>query len=595
VRSSNANGVSVDHNYDTLNRLSSVLDNRRNKTTTYAYDNVGNLQSYAYANGVHTTHTFDALNRLTNLSSAKGAALSSYTYTLGAAGNRENVAELSGRVAAYTYDDLYRLKTETISNDFTPANNGTISYTYDKVGNRLTRTTNIAPIPNQSFGYDLNDRLNSDTYDNNGSTTQSEGKVYTYDFENRILSVNGNAVTFVYDGDGNRVVKTLGGTTNLFLVDTNNLTGYAQVFEEIHPTAGVQRTYVYGADLISQDQLIAGVWTESFYGYDGHGSVRQLTNAAGAITDLYDYDAFGNLINQSGNTPNLYLYCGEQFDLEMGFYYLRSRYMTSSTGRFWTMDSYESGLSDPKSLHKYASSSNNAVNMIDPTGQFSIGSMMTTTGIQNTITTATGHLSTLYKAYQFASNAITAVEYASYVINIMSAFAQPSASAVISAIEAELLKSAKGFSLSNVVSGLAEMFNQIGPRWSEIARSIVQRAPQIAAETATAAAGRVAGYARAEAEGRAKLVFFSPTSPLGRSGGDVYIPVGNKLEIGINSGGGRLFGIGVRLTASMVEQVLRIDYWDVRSQAQGRPTPTNLHLHYHIYSDGHPPGRTIWP
>src|SRR5208282_5489152 len=54
------------------------------------------------------------------------------------------------------------------------------------------------------------------------------------------------------------------------------------------------------------------VWPETvlgptIYGYDGHGSVRQLTNAAGTVTDGYDYDAFGNLINQTGSTPNNYL------------------------------------------------------------------------------------------------------------------------------------------------------------------------------------------------------------------------------------------------------------------------------------------------
>jgi hypothetical protein len=28
----------------------------------------------------------------------------------------------------------------------------------------------------------------------------------------------------------------------------------------------------------------------------------------------YDYDAFGNLIHQTGSTPNNYLFAGEQFD-----------------------------------------------------------------------------------------------------------------------------------------------------------------------------------------------------------------------------------------------------------------------------------------
>ncbi|HMG75187.1 MAG TPA: hypothetical protein VK582_16930 [Pyrinomonadaceae bacterium] len=70
-------------------------------------------------------------------------------------------------------------------------------------------------------------------------------------------------------------------------------------------------------------QRIAG-GSLSFYQYDGQGSVRQVTNATGTITDGYDYDAFGNLIYHSGTTPNDYLYSGEQFDANLGFYYLRA-------------------------------------------------------------------------------------------------------------------------------------------------------------------------------------------------------------------------------------------------------------------------------
>jgi hypothetical protein len=40
-------------------------------------------------------------------------AIASYAYTLGAAGNRLSVAELSGRTVNYGYDDLYRLTSET--------------------------------------------------------------------------------------------------------------------------------------------------------------------------------------------------------------------------------------------------------------------------------------------------------------------------------------------------------------------------------------------------------------------------------------------------------------------------------------------------
>lgn len=94
------------------------------------------------------------------------------------------------------------------------ANNGVITYNYDAVGNRLSRTSTIAAVPSTSSTFDNNDRLGSDQYDANGSTTGSAGNAYKYDFENRIIALNpgtANAVTFAYDGDGNRIAKTVGG------------------------------------------------------------------------------------------------------------------------------------------------------------------------------------------------------------------------------------------------------------------------------------------------------------------------------------------------------------------------------------------------
>jgi RHS repeat-associated protein len=378
VRSSNANGVTVDYSYDELNRLSTAKDNRlpalNGGITAYDYNEVGNLESYQYPNGVTTSYNYNTLNRLTSMNTATGAAtLSSYTYTLGPAGNRTAVSELGGRTVTYTYDDLYRLKTETIAND-THGTNGVVSYDYDPVGNRLARTSTVTGVPSQSSTYDANDRLNSDTYDANGNTTVSNSNGYAYDFDNRLTSLNNGAVTYVYDGDGNRVSKTVSGVTTNYLVDTNNHTGYAQVVEELQGSAVVKQ-FTFGHDLISQ-RIIGG--TVSFYSYDGHGSVRQLTDASAAVTDTYDYDAFGILISHTGTTSNDYLYSGEQFDANLGFYYLRARYLNASGGRFWTGDSYEGDVFDPKSLHKYLYAEADPANRLDPSGNFSIAEAVQT-------------------------------------------------------------------------------------------------------------------------------------------------------------------------------------------------------------------------
>jgi RHS repeat-associated protein len=365
VRSNHANGVSVDYDYDQMNRLNQVKDNNLvgSQNTTYTYDAVGNLQSYSYPNSVTTSYAYNNLNRLTNLTVANaGGNLASYAYTLGPAGNRTQVVENTGRTVNYAYDDLYRLASETIANS---ANNGAISYQFDAVGNRLNRTSSVNQVPNQTSTFDNNDRLNSDIYDANGSTKQSNSKTYNYDFENHLTSTS-DGVTVVYDGDGNRVSKTVGGVPTKYLVDTNNLTGHAQVVEEIQG-GGVTKQFTYGLDLISQRQSI-GI---SFYNYDGHGSVRGLSNSAGAVTDTYSYDAFGTIIERTGTTDNNYLYAGEQFDPDFGFYYNRARYLNAATGRLISSDAYEGIKSDPRSLHKYTYGENDGVNRVDPSGRSS--------------------------------------------------------------------------------------------------------------------------------------------------------------------------------------------------------------------------------
>jgi YD repeat-containing protein len=125
-------------------------------------------------------------------------------------------------------------------------------------------------------------------------------------------------VSIKYDGDGNRIFKTVAGVTTAYLMDDRNPTGYVQVLDEVQGPS-ITRSYVYGLELIKQDRIACpgGTQATSYNVYDGHGSVRALTDTTGAVTDTYDYDAFGNLIHSTGSTPNNYLFAGEQFDPDL--------------------------------------------------------------------------------------------------------------------------------------------------------------------------------------------------------------------------------------------------------------------------------------
>ncbi|MFB8794878.1 MAG: colicin D domain-containing protein [Microcoleus sp.] len=374
------------YTYDERNRLKTVTD-PDGGVTAYSYDAVGNLSRTEFPNDVIETRTYDDLNQLKLLEySRQGTVFSKFDYTLDAAGNRRAVTELNGRKVEYEYDDLYRVTKETITDAV--AGNRTVSYTYDKVGNRLSRNDSVEGVT--TYVYDSNDRLKTEElkqnnavvrsyeygYDDNGNTrtrTQKDaaGNVvetvtYSWNKENRLVGVqssNGDTVAYSYDADGVRVSKTVNGVTTEYLVDSNR--DYAQVLEErINDSLGV--SYVYGRDLISQERGVA----DSYYLVDGLGSTRGLMNGVGGVTDVYNYDAFGNLIGRTGSAVNGYLYAGEQYDSNLGGYYLRQRYYDQYRGRFASQDPFEGWMSEPMSLHNYLYAHGNPVNAIDPSGLF---------------------------------------------------------------------------------------------------------------------------------------------------------------------------------------------------------------------------------
>ena len=100
------------------------------------------------------------------------------------------------------------------------------------------------------------------------------------------------------------------------------------------------------------------------------------------MTDTYIYDAFGNLLSKTGTTANDFLYTGEQYDANTGFYYLRARYMNPSTGTFTSMDANAGTIFDPVSLHKYLYANANPVMNRDPSGYFTLTEMETAVAIQ---------------------------------------------------------------------------------------------------------------------------------------------------------------------------------------------------------------------
>jgi len=98
------------------------------------------------------------------------------------------------------------------------------------------------------------------------------------------------------------------------------------------------------------------------------GSTRVLTDLDGEVVATYTYDAFGELLDSTGEVENDYLFAGEPFDGELEQYYLRQRFYEPGIGRFTRRDTYEGRIGEPITLHKYVYAHNNPINLTDPSG-----------------------------------------------------------------------------------------------------------------------------------------------------------------------------------------------------------------------------------
>ncbi|WP_049722685.1 choice-of-anchor A family protein [Gilvimarinus polysaccharolyticus] len=377
----------MDFAFDNGSRLSwAQTDDGR---SYYYYDENGNLRQVRYPNSVATNYAYNALNRLTQVDINKSSTtLGAFTYTLDPTGRRTAIEELNGITHSYSFDDLYRLVSETQ----TATDTSTLhqaSYAYDKVGNRTQQTVNGITT---GYTYNANDWLLQAggihyAYDNNGNTlTETEdGSViarYAYNSQNKMVEAvkGGITTTYSYNADGIRTRKTSNGIATHFTVDSNR--DYAQVILE--NSANDKRYYHYGDDLISQYTAQDGY---HYYGYDGLGSTRLLTDERGAETASYRYDAWGDLLGSTGDVENAYLFTGEQYDAGLDQYYLRARYYDQNVGRFTQMDTWMGRSQDPVTLHKYLYANTDPVNFTDPSGRFGIGGFSASSTIQGVLTT----------------------------------------------------------------------------------------------------------------------------------------------------------------------------------------------------------------
>jgi len=260
--------------------------------TGYSYDSAGRMSGMTYPSGRALTYSFDALGRVSQVTTTKDSQTQTVvqnvqyhpfggakSWTLGNGQIYSRTIDLDGRIASYSlgganyairfdaasrinciaqdcspavpniygYDNLDRLTSAVL-----PGSN--FAYSYDAVGNRLTKTTGAA-TDTYTYGPTSNriatlapasGPVRSFTFDANGSTTADGLNTYAYDTRGRMVQATSviGATSYQVNALGQRARKTNSQGDAVFHYDTRG-----RLIAETDPGGGAKRELIYLGDI----------------------------------------------------------------------------------------------------------------------------------------------------------------------------------------------------------------------------------------------------------------------------------------------------------------------------------------------------------
>jgi hypothetical protein len=217
-----------------------------------------------------------------------GQVLSSYALGRDAVGSPVRLDSTQGGVSrsdAFSYDPVNRLTGMCYQATSCDGAAAKLSFSYDLVGNRLTRSLNGPGGYTQQYSYDAADQLSFTSggpegtvtyaYDADGNQTQAGSTRSSYDLDNKLASVDAGGQKTVYTQDtaGNRV----GADTTPDAGSASTHTTYQWDVNNTLPMLAVEQS---GSDPART--------------YTYNPSSSPLTLQVGGTSFLYQPDAFGS-------------------------------------------------------------------------------------------------------------------------------------------------------------------------------------------------------------------------------------------------------------------------------------------------------------
>ena len=310
------------------------------------------------------------LDVISSTNSSTNAVISGSDYSVNAIGQRTGISRSGSATpasASATYG--YNNRGELITAD-EATNAQDRAYQFDGIGNRQKTVSGSLTLPgsNNHSVNALNQYTNipnlpaTPSYDDDGNATAyplpvntAANAALTYDGENRLIKVvtGSTTVEYIYDSFSRRVAKTVGSTRTYYVYNGWNCV--AEYTGAVHttgaaPTPTPTYTHTWGIDLSGSMQGAGGVGgllqttahgslpTHHYPIYDGNGNITAYIDNTCSVQASFDYDPFGNIVNNNNPQNFPYAFSTKPREPETGLYYYGYRFYDPNTGRWLNRD-----------------------------------------------------------------------------------------------------------------------------------------------------------------------------------------------------------------------------------------------------------------
>jgi RHS repeat-associated protein len=332
-----------------------VQQNGSNVATGLSYAPFGGLKSLTYGNALSRSIGYDTQYRIASLQTG---AVQNLGYGFDNNGNITAITDLlnGSNSKTYGYDALDRLS--SASGPW-----GSIGWSYDPVGNRLTQTdsSGTATYNYQSGSNRLTGISGAESasysLDANGNTTAASSNGYTYNQNQRLKhAAASQSADYQYNAQGQRAIKTVGGQVTVYHYDQAG-----QLLAETDASGAVQADYLH---LDGQPLAKIDATGTSYIHPDHLGTPQLMTDSQGTVVWQIEARPFGDSPTITGTQTLNLRFPGQYYDAESGLHQNWFRDYQPNLGRYVEADPI--GLAGGAGIYTYVL--NSPARLIDSYG-----------------------------------------------------------------------------------------------------------------------------------------------------------------------------------------------------------------------------------